>query len=460
MIILLLVLTVLGVLLYFSLRKIVYDALDAGLLTRAKALATLIKNDQDEVEFDFSDDVLWEYSSPRSKNFFQIRGADGGTLERSASLGDFDLPWQAGEASPRFQTIYLKGRPVRVVSLTIEKDAEYEGEADRSANQGLIIQCAENIHGQVRLLHNFRNVLVLALLAIMLLSSAGGLIIAARALSPIARISATIDRISEANLDERLSVEKIPKELKVLAVSFNRTFDRLGKSFHRQRQFVADASHELKTPLSVIQSQSEITLRKERPAAEYRQALSVIQDTSMRMSDLVRKLLTIASFTAEKALLEMESLDAGRVIREAVKLLAPVAQHAGIQMQVSTPAGPVFVRGNMEALLEALLNVIDNAIKYNVPQGHVTVSLSKADGWVIATVKDSGIGIPADDLDRVFDRFYRVDRSRSRKIGGSGLGLSIAHEIIKLHGGRIEIGSEAGTGTTVALYLREAMWPA
>ena len=457
-IVLLLVLTVLGVLLYTSLQKIVYDALDNSLLTKAKALGTLVGKDKNEVEFDFSDEVMWEYSSPSSKSFFQIRRADGAILEKSASLGDSVLPWRGGKASPRFQTISLKGAPTRLVNLEIDEDVDDLREANRPAKPWLIIQCAENMQAQVSLLHDYRFVLIVALVGIMLVSAAGGRLIAAKALAPIEEMSETAGRISETNLAERLSVEKIPSELKVLAMSFNRTFDRLEKAFQRQRQFMADASHELKTPLSVIQSQSEITLRKERTAAEYRAALSAVLDAGKRMSDLVRKFLTIASFSTEKAQFELHSIDAAQTVEEAVKLLKPIAEQAGIRLTASVP-GPAFIRGNKETLLEALVNVIDNAVKYNHPQGYVSVSLSRNGGWVVTTVEDSGTGIPEDDLNKVFDRFYRVDKSRSRQAGGSGLGLSIANEVIELHGGRIELGSQLGVGTTVFLYLPEADYP-
>lgn len=457
-IVLLLVLTVLGVLLYTSLQKIVYDALDNSLLTKAKALGTLAGKDKNEVEFDFSDEAMWEYSSPSSKSFFQIRGADGAILERSASLGNSVLPWRGGKASPQFQTISFRGAPTRLVNLEIDEDADDRPGANQPAHPRLIIQCAENIQAQMSLLHDYRLVLILALMGIMLVSALGGLFIAARALAPVEEMSETAGRISETNLAERFSVEKIPNELKVLAMTFNRTFNRLEKAFQRQRQFMADASHELKTPLSVIQSQSEITLRKERTAAEYRAALSAVLDAGKRMSDLVRKLLTIASFSTEKAQLNLDYIDASQIVEEAMKLLTPIAEQARIHLNTSVP-GLAFIRGNKEALLEALVNVIDNAIKYNVPQGYVSVSLSRNGGYVVITVDDSGAGIPEDELEKVFDRFYRVDKSRSRKVGGSGLGLSIADEVIELHGGRIEIGSQLGVGTTVLLYLPEADYP-
>jgi signal transduction histidine kinase len=446
------VLAVLGVSLYLSLYKIVFDAVDAGILSRAKALATLVSNEQDEIGFKFSDDIMWEYNFSKANSFFQIRTADGRTIEKSASLEGYQLPWN-GKGDPQpFQTIRLKGIPVRLVNLIIQGDEDHSDEAGKPENQRLIIQCAESIQEQSDLLLHYKHVLALAILIIMFISTSGGLLIAAKALSPIGEISRTIDRISEANLAERVAVENIPKELKILAASFNRTLDSLEKSFLRQRQFIADASHELKTPLSVIISQSEITLRKERTSSEYRNALSSILHTSTRMSGLVRRLLAAASLRADKAELTMEDIDLGSVLHESVKLLRPVSYQNGIEMRTSIP-GSLFIRGNREALLEVLVNIIDNAIKYNIPQGHVHVSLDKVGNWAVTTVQDSGIGIPAQDMKKVFDRFYRVDKSRSGKTGGSGLGLSIADEIVKLHGGRIELSSQVGIGTEVSVSL-------
>ncbi len=450
-------LSTLGVFLYFGLSEIVYDSIDSSLLSRAKVLATLINDSDYKTDFNFSDEMMWEYNSPKAGLFFQIRRFDGTTTEKSESLGDSDLPFQTGEKQMNFETILLNGVPARMVNFYIPynggKGVRGTGKGMKSKRSGLIIQCAKSIEEQTELLQNYLIVLSLSILFIMVISASGGFLIAKKALTPIKEMSETIDRISESNLSERVNVENIPEELRVLASSFNRTFDSLERSFNRQRQFTADASHELRTPLSVILSQSEVMLRKERTAEEYKNALTAIGEVAGMMSQIVRKLLTITRLGADKVELKIEDIDPGEIISESVKLLTPLAEQKGAGINVSVPDRFV-VRGDRAALLELFVNIIDNAIKYNVPQGKIDISVKKETGFIISEIKDTGIGIPKSDLGRVSDRFYRVDKSRSRDLRGVGLGLSICEEIIKLHGGRIEIKSKAGEGTTVSVYLK------
>lgn len=288
----------------------------------------------------------------------------------------------------------------------------------------------------------------------MIISASGGFLIAKKALNPIKDISKTIDRISESNLSERITIENIPEELRVLASSFNRTFNSLERSFNRQRQFAADASHELRTPLSVVLSQSEIILRKDRTTGEYENALAAIKESAMMMSQIIQKLLTLARLSTDKVELKMEDIDLNEIIRESVKILSPLAEQKGISINISAD-GQSVIFGDKAALLDLFVNIIDNAIKYNVPEGKVDISVGKETGFIVTEIRDTGIGIPESDLDKVFDRFYRVDKSRSKEIGGSGLGLSISHEIVKLYGGRIDIESRIGSGTIVSVYLKE-----
>ena len=459
MVVLFIVLSLLGAFLYLSLDEIVYNSIDSGLLSRAKALATLVNENDNETEFNFSDEVMWEYNSPKASVFFQIRRFDGTITEKSESLRGSDLPFQTGEKQMNFETILLNGVPARMVNFYIPYNGGTKGKETgkgiKSNRRGLIIQCAEDIDEQTELLQNYLIVLSLSILFVMIISASGGFLIAKKALTPIKEISETIDRISESNLSERVTMEEIPDELKPLASSFNRTFDSLERSFNRQRQFAADASHELRTPLSVILSQSEVMLRKERTAEEYKNALKAVGEAADMMSQIVRKLLTITRLGADKVELKIENIDPGEIISESVKLLTPLAEQKAVGINVSVPDRLV-VRGDRAALLELFVNIIDNAIKYNLPQGRIDISVKKEKGFIITEIKDAGIGIPESDLGRVLDRFYRVDKSRSRDLLGVGLGLSICDEIVKLHGGRIDMKSRPGTGTLVSVHLKGA----
>jgi signal transduction histidine kinase len=202
-------------------------------------------------------------------------------------------------------------------------------------------------------------------------------------------------------------------------------------------------------------SQSEIILRRERSAEEYKDGLTAILEASRLMSHIVRKLLTLARLGGDKVELKMENRDLVAIINEAVGLLKPLATPKGITINLSADEQHV-ISGDRAALLELFTNIIDNAIKYNLPQGEIDISIKKEQGFVVIEVKDTGIGIHEKDLDNVFDRFYRADKSRSKEIGGIGLGLSICDEIVKLHGGKINIKSKLHEGTIVTVYLRGA----
>lgn len=451
MAVLFVILSVLGVFLYFSLSKIVYGSVDSGLLSRAKALATLVSSDNNKTEFEFSDEIMWEYNSPKSKNFFQIRRLDGFTLEKSASLKNSELPFSGKETRTDFKTILLNGTPTRLVNFHPPEEIK---NTSRNGGHGLVIQCAVDVQHQINLLMRYRLVLFFSILSIMLISASGGFIISRKALAPVKDISETMDKISESNLAERIKVEDIPEELRILASTFNRTFDRLEMAFNRQRQFAADASHELRTPLSVIMSQSEIALRKERGSEEYKDTLAAVTEAARMMSATVRKLLTLTRLGADMVGLKFETINLSEIISESVRLLSPLAEQRGISIDTSQVA-ELLVRGDKTSLLEIFTNLLDNSIKYNVIHGKIYISARKEAGFIVCEIRDSGIGIPEGDLDKVFDRFYRVDKSRSKESGGSGLGLSICQEIVKLHGGRIDITSKLGSGTTVSVFLKE-----
>jgi heavy metal sensor kinase len=458
MITLFVILSALGVFLYFSLGKIVYNSIDFSLLLRAKSLATLINIKDNKTEFNFSDEVIRRYNSPRSKSFFQIRRLNGNTLEKSASLGISELPFSAKKNQTNFRTIILNGEHTRLINFYVSGIDSHNNKEKNSIvkdkGHALVIQCAENIEDKIDLLQSYGIVLSLSILFIMVISASGGFLIAKKALAPLKKISETIDRISESNLTERIEHETIPDELSDVVSSFNHTFDRLERSFNRQNQFIADASHELRTPLSVILSQSEIALRKERSSEDYRSAFNAVMDAEGMMSEIVSKLLALTRLSEDKMNLRFENIDLHKIISKSIKLLNPLAEQKGIRINISTN-DHYRTTGDRAALLALFVNILENSIKYNVPQGRIDIFVKKETDFIVTEIRDTGIGIPKSDLDKVFDRFYRVDKSRSKESGGTGLGLSICKEIIKLHGGKVGIKSRVGVGTIVAVYLKE-----
>jgi signal transduction histidine kinase len=206
--------------------------------------------------------------------------------------------------------------------------------------------------------------------------------------------------------------------------------------------------------LSVILSQSEIALRKERTPEEYISALDAVMGAAGMMSEIVGKLLALTRLSEDKMNLRFENIDLHKIISESIKLLNSLAEQKGIVINISADEH-CRTTGDRAALLALFVNLLENSIKYNVPQGKIDIFIKKETDFILTEIRDTGIGIPEGDIDKVFDRFYRVDKSRSKERGGTGLGLSICKEIIKLHSGKTEIKSIVGEGTIVSVYLKK-----
>jgi two-component system, OmpR family, sensor kinase len=285
--------------------------------------------------------------------------------------------------------------------------------------------------------------------AILLLGLAGGWWIASRAMRPIQDISATAAKISAGDLSQRINVGDAENELGQLAATLNSTFSRLETSFAQQRQFTADAAHELRTPLAVILSETQATLKRERGADEYRQSVEVCQRITQRMRRLIESLMELARLDAGQEQMKRMQFDLSGTVRECVELVRPLAEQRGVKIQCDLPG--LECAGDPERIAQVVANLLTNAVQYNKPDGEIRVTGQRQNGSVSLTVADTGLGISAEDLPRVFERFYRAEKSRSS--GNAGLGLSICKAIVEAHGGTIEISTSIGSGTTFTVRL-------
>jgi heavy metal sensor kinase len=286
--------------------------------------------------------------------------------------------------------------------------------------------------------------------AVLAVGLAGGWVVSARVLRPVAVISATASSISAANLSGRIDAAAVDRELAGLAGVLNAMFGRLEAAFERQARFTADASHELRTPLAVIRSHAELALARPRSEAEYREALTACLRAAGRMAGLVDGLLTLARADAGKLDLTRAPVDLARLAEDTVDLLRPLAEAKGVSL--STDPAPATVTGDAGRLEQVVTNLVSNAVQYNRPGGAVLVRLRAAGGWAELAVEDTGPGIPEADRPYLFERFYRVDKARSRSAGGHGLGLAICKSVAEAHGGTVGFESECGRGST--FYVR------
>lgn len=288
--------------------------------------------------------------------------------------------------------------------------------------------------------------LSLILLPVMvLLASVGGYLLAGRMLRPIKKISETARQIGRENdLKKRIELGKGTDELHQLADSFNDMFGKLDSAFETQRQFTSDASHELRTPMAVILAQCELTLEQERSTAEYEEALRLIRRQSRRMSKMINDMLDFTRLEAGGTRYVKEAVDLTELVSSVCEDMALIREQ-DITLQYEAEAG-VTCTGSRELLSRLLSNLIGNAYRYGKENGHIWVRLWREGEEIRLSVADDGIGIPMEEQDRIFRRFYQADRSRSGT--GAGLGLSMAYEIAKFHGGALRVESEPDRGST------------
>ena len=293
--------------------------------------------------------------------------------------------------------------------------------------------------------------LLIAVPLALALAAGGGIFLARRALKPVDEIARTAQEIEESDLSRRINVNT-KDELGRLAATLNEMIGRLEKAFQRQKQFTSDASHELRAPLAVIEAESTLALQKERPSSDYQRSLENISQETRRMSSLIDQLLTLARADAGKEQWNFAEIDLGKLISNLSTDAEILCQEKGLNFQLGQTHDLV-VKGDEARLRELFMNVLDNAIRYTPALGTVSLSLRRDGQMAVVAITDTGVGIPAEDIPFIFERFYRVDKSRSRAEGGSGLGLAICRHIVEAHGGKIEVESQVGVGSTFSVWL-------
>jgi heavy metal sensor kinase len=429
---------------WFAMRASIYHALDHELRDRVRGVARFMNLQIASLSVPEIRDEFREHSvlGPGG-DLFQVCDENGQWLYRSVPLENNNVPISAPAAliAPLFQTLHVQGHPLRFYSERIVVNGKPYS-----------VQVAATMHEAFEALDRFRLLLLFMTPVLLIVASAGGYWLSTRALTPVDEISRAAQRISIENLADRLSVTQTGDQLQRLSETLNAMFSRLEASVRRITQFTADASHELRAPVSLIRTTAEVAIqRKDRTAEEYYEALEEILEESERTSQVVDSLMLLARGDSRKETLECVATDVRGVVRGAAEQGEKLARTHGLEFATSLPDGPVTVQADGDALRRALLILIDNAVKYTPRGGSVKVKLQANNGSAIVSVSDTGIGIAAPDLAHIFDRFWRADKARSREQGGAGLGLSIAKWIVEMHQGSIEVESQLGKGSTFHL---------
>jgi heavy metal sensor kinase len=285
-------------------------------------------------------------------------------------------------------------------------------------------------------LSEVRRLLWIAMPLLVALAALGGYWLASRGLAPVGWMADQAREITGSNLHKRLDIGDATEELAVLAASFNELLARLDRSFESMRRFVADASHELRTPIAIIRGESDVALSHERSPAEYQASLNIVLDEARRLSRLVDDLLNLARADAGHVKLRIEEFYLNDLMAECCRSVQPLA-----------------FRGDAGLLRRLMVNLLDNAIRYTPQGGHVSAALAADGPQVQIAIADTGCGIPEDAAPHVFDRFYRADKGRSREDGGFGLGLAIVKWIAESHGGTVALATKPDEGTTFTVTL-------
>lgn len=295
---------------------------------------------------------------------------------------------------------------------------------------------------------------VIATTIIILLSSVCTYFLTKKTLTPLQKLTSEVSQIQAQNLSTQLAVPNSKDEIAQLTSSFNEMLARLDNAFSTQKQFSANAAHELRTPLAVLQTNLEVFEKKQEPEmVEYRQLFTMIKEQTARLSQLVGTLLDMTNL---KSVPRTDQVTLEELVDEVFCDLDPVAEKAGISIHFNDSANQdshTDVTGSYVLLYRSVYNLVENAIKYNRPHGSVSVSVKQENGQAMVLVTDTGIGISPENQKKIFDPFFRVDKSRSRAMGGAGLGLALVDSIAKEHGGTVNVLESSEAGSTIALML-------
>jgi heavy metal sensor kinase len=424
---------ILGTFAYYLLSRNLYRNLDESLRERVTEIQGSIKVDGRRVQFE-----------QKVAELVMIYDADGVLMERLGPNVEIDKAFVEGVlfGKSSFTSVARPSGPdVRLYAAPYNFDSRTR----------LAIVVGRLPNDILNVLGIFRIVILNSALLVIILAGAGGLFLADRALKPVERITDIAKGIGEGDLNRRIDVET-DDELGRLASTLNGMIGRLQEAFKKQQQFVADASHELRTPLAIIQAEASLVLEKTRSQEEYEKSLELVSQEVAFMSDVVGKLLLLARSDSGGEPLDFEYINVTDLMTELSQDVEALAQENGLHFSLD-PMDSMKVLGDKTKLRQLFLNILDNAIRYTPKGGSITGSLERKDGRAVASITDTGIGIPPEHLPFVFDRFYRVDKARTYAEGGTGLGLSIALSIAKMHGGAIEVESQPGVGTTVRIAL-------
>lgn len=429
-----------GVGMWLILRQNMRDLADAGLANEVEDVRRFLAGQPADLSTDaLRKAVTAEYSAEADGDYLQIIDDNGHWIYRSAVLAQRGFPATSPNSLRRttYDQVQFGNMPLRFVTQRIEARGHI-----------FTVQAGATITEQVEILKRFRSYLLMFAPLILVAAGVGGYGISRRALFPVDALTRTARTITGNTLNRRLEQPHTGDELQRLSETLNEMLERIELAFTRITQFTADASHELRTPISLIRTEAELALRRSRGEAEYREALRHILLGAERTTTLLEELLALARADSGRQTLNIQPIDLRGALKEVASGWRQVANIRGLQFSERILDAELRVLGDGAALRRVLDILLDNAFKYTPPSGGaVSLSAEKKDGAAWISVHDNGVGIAEAEHRLIFERFYRVDKARSREMGGAGLGLAIAQWIVQQHHGKILVESTLGAGS-------------
>jgi two-component system, OmpR family, heavy metal sensor histidine kinase CusS len=423
---------------------------DLFLADKLNVLRTILRersNDTDALR----EEVELESAARRYEHFYiRLLDEQGNALMATPGMAEqVDLPQFVTQTHNRSdRAIPMKGKQgqaFRIASAAVPVGSPQ--------TQTDIIQIAVDVSQKEELLARYRRWFVAIMLGTLIIFPVAGYTIARRGIRPVEEMATTARHIGSTNLHERILPEGYPVELASLADTFNKMMDGLEESFERISRFSADIAHDLRTPVNNIRGEAEVALARARTVDEYRDVLESCLEEAVRLSDLIGNLLFLARAENPLTHLHRIPVDVSELLVSVREYYEASAAEGGISLTTAVGAEPVIAELDRPLIQRAVSNLVANAMAHTPPGGAVVLGANAEPAGICIDVSDTGVGIPPEALPRVFDRFYRVDTSRSQASGGTGLGLSIVQSIMTLHGGHAEIASQPGQGTRVTLHI-------
>jgi heavy metal sensor kinase len=453
--------------LYFTLSKSLYRDVDNKLESLAKLIASESASPLSKFGFGNIDQTLETSMNlkPIGK-LIQVLDESGNIGRKSDNLKTVQLPISlsalknASKGLTTFETNRSLGNPpLRIVTFPVLENNHITR----------YIQVASSLEDVEDALNTLFIILMIAVPLALLITSMGGQFLANKALRPVDQITQTARMITSKNLNQRIKSLKVKDEISRLIETFNEMISRLDRSFCQVKQFSTDASHELKTPLTILKGEVEVALRKERMPKEYEQILKSNLEEINRMSQIVEDLLLLSKADSGELRLNKEDMNLTEILNDVVAQVNFLALSKHLRIETLNHHEEIHMLGDPLRIRELFLNLIENGIKYTEEGGSIQIRLikdsffpeenlvgpSQGEGgeFIKIIISDTGIGIAKEDQERIFDRFFRVDKARSRGQGGSGLGLSISKWIVEAHQGEIKVESELGKGSSFIVRL-------